>query len=409
MIITKQNRKRKKAMLLPRRQWTTNYPSENMKDNVSTAEMGNFITSCTPLIYAALCDNPDVVNILLDYNADPNITNIENKTALDYAEELPDDSRLKKSPAFARLKAATTVENKAIESDPDFDRADKLVGEGKIPMYVRDKGKFFYNHNLQEIQSGRVAINIQKLNLRSQPNTKARIVAKVGREDTEKYPWYLGEWTSPQGEHWVLGEYQHSNGRSEAVWLYGKYVEVMGINSYYGRVYEIREEQREIIEAVRNTMYYPPYIASNACLPVGQQLEKISLGQWEWSISENGPSGFEKRVAVFRVHGRDNNNRMLEMTVAFGRTTKKHEAFGLNKGDLALLVVIINGEVVYQYDMEINIGSSTVDPLLRLNGGRSLNDGLQEFANNFGKLFGVQPNRMTARQFFNWIYTGKVY
>ena len=157
----------KKAMLLPRRQWTTNDPSENMKYNLSAAEMDKFMMSCTPLIYAALSDNSDVVNILLDYNADPNITNIENKTALDYAEELPEDSRLKKSPAFARLKAATTVENKAIESDLDFDRADKLVGEGKIPMYIRDKGRFFYNHDLQEIKSGRVAVNVQKLNLRS--------------------------------------------------------------------------------------------------------------------------------------------------------------------------------------------------------------------------------------------------
>ncbi len=71
---------------------------------LSRAGIGNVETSCTPLIYAVLYDNPDAVNALLDYGADVRIRNIEGKTAMDYARALPKDSRLRKSSAYARLK-----------------------------------------------------------------------------------------------------------------------------------------------------------------------------------------------------------------------------------------------------------------------------------------------------------------
>ncbi|MBR0257926.1 MAG: ankyrin repeat domain-containing protein [Synergistaceae bacterium] len=64
-------------------------------------------SSCTPLIYAVLYDNPDAVNILLDYGADANIRSIEGMTAFDYAKHLPKDSKLRKSPAYQKLKKAT--------------------------------------------------------------------------------------------------------------------------------------------------------------------------------------------------------------------------------------------------------------------------------------------------------------
>lgn len=44
---------------------------------------------------------------LLDYNADPNIRDLANRTALDYANALPANSAIKRSNVFNRLKAAT--------------------------------------------------------------------------------------------------------------------------------------------------------------------------------------------------------------------------------------------------------------------------------------------------------------
>ncbi|MBQ6970723.1 MAG: ankyrin repeat domain-containing protein [Synergistaceae bacterium] len=67
----------------------------------------NAASSCTPLIYAVLYDNPAAVDALLDFGADAKIRNIEGRTALDYARQLPAKSRLKRSPAWKRLKEAS--------------------------------------------------------------------------------------------------------------------------------------------------------------------------------------------------------------------------------------------------------------------------------------------------------------
>lgn len=58
-------------------------------------------------MFAVLYDNADVLNILLDHGADPNIRSLEKKTALDYAKFLPKDSKIKTSSAFKRLKNKT--------------------------------------------------------------------------------------------------------------------------------------------------------------------------------------------------------------------------------------------------------------------------------------------------------------
>ena len=63
--------------------------------------------SHTDLAYAVINDNPEAVNILLDFNADPNTRDYLNKLALDYALELPKDSKLRRSRAFKRLQKLT--------------------------------------------------------------------------------------------------------------------------------------------------------------------------------------------------------------------------------------------------------------------------------------------------------------
>ena len=74
------------------------------RDDVAEVDMRNFKASCTPLINAVLADNSDAVNMLLDFNADPNIRSMEGKSALDYARELPNNSRIKRSGTFNRLR-----------------------------------------------------------------------------------------------------------------------------------------------------------------------------------------------------------------------------------------------------------------------------------------------------------------
>ena len=67
--------------------------------------MGIFLTTFTPLMWAVIYDKPELVNIFLDFNADINLCSIEDKSAVDYANELPQNSKIKKSSVFKRLQS----------------------------------------------------------------------------------------------------------------------------------------------------------------------------------------------------------------------------------------------------------------------------------------------------------------
>ena len=83
--------------------WSRSAPFGDAIYRLSHATRGNFLSSFTPLMYAVLFNNPDVVNILLDVGADPRIRSLEGKTALDYAKMLPKTTKLRRSDAFIRL------------------------------------------------------------------------------------------------------------------------------------------------------------------------------------------------------------------------------------------------------------------------------------------------------------------
>ena len=71
----------------------------------SHATNGVFLATLTPFMWAVFCDNPDMVDIFLDFNADVNLCSVENKTAVDYANNLPTNSKIRKSPVFKRLQS----------------------------------------------------------------------------------------------------------------------------------------------------------------------------------------------------------------------------------------------------------------------------------------------------------------
>ena len=114
----------------------------------------------------------------------------------------------------------------AAQKISDFDRADKLVAAGKIPMYVRDKGKFVYNSNYNII-----GIKGYNVNLRSQPNTKSNVIVQLSDNEPEKWPVYLGEWTHPDGSRWFVGEYR-AGGKTKTVWIFGQYAQPMTKEEY---------------------------------------------------------------------------------------------------------------------------------------------------------------------------------
>ena len=219
-------------VFLPRSKWTSSNPLENM--DASNAEMSNFVASCTPLMYAVMYDNPGIVNLLLDAGADPNIRSAEGKTAMDYANNLPKNARLRKWQVFNRLKTLSNSSG-AKGSNSNWDRADMLVGQGKIPMYVRDKGRFIYNSKMKM-----VLITANNVRLRSQPNANAKVITR-----DDKVFWgsidYLGEWTHPNGDKWIVGLYDDwryaperatPENEKKVIWVSAKYAKPVTWKEY---------------------------------------------------------------------------------------------------------------------------------------------------------------------------------
>ena len=201
-------------------------------------EIGYLNATRTSLISAVIDDNPNFVEILLDAGADPNIRDITNKIALDYALELGKTSKLRKSSVFGKLKAATETETgRGVMNQDSVAQLNTLLAQKKVPDYVRDKGRFFYN---KAYKGGYVEIKGNKVRLRSQPNTEARIITALDKEDLQKFPIYLGEWTTPKGERWVLAEYN-----SQPVWIFGTYTSLMEEADYVVLVEAIREAEFE--------------------------------------------------------------------------------------------------------------------------------------------------------------------
>ena len=97
------------TIFLPRDQWTgcdLNDPFEgdNMTGYFSHYAMGCFLGTFTPVMWAIIFDKPEIVDTFLDFNADVNIKSVEDKSAVDYAEALPKNSKIKKSLVIKRLK-----------------------------------------------------------------------------------------------------------------------------------------------------------------------------------------------------------------------------------------------------------------------------------------------------------------
>ena len=183
----------------------------------------------------------------------------------------------------------------AAQKNSDFDRADRLVAEGKIPMYVRDKGKFVYNPDFSV-----VGIKGYNVNLRSQPNTKSNVVVQLSDSDTDKWPVYLGEWTHPNGEYWVIGEYRVKS-KPKIVWIFGKFAEPMGKEEYSSaKSSNTHLSDNEYKQMMKNSDF------ANADKALNQAWRNAKN-----SLSENEFNALKKDQNAWIKKGRDNEARAL--------------------------------------------------------------------------------------------------
>lgn len=94
-----------KTIFLSRNQWPDDEPFYNMTGFFAHYTMRHFLSTFTPLMWAVIYDKPNIADILLDFGADVNIRSVENKSAVDYANDLPESSKLKKSSVFKKLES----------------------------------------------------------------------------------------------------------------------------------------------------------------------------------------------------------------------------------------------------------------------------------------------------------------
>lgn len=188
-------------------------------------------SSCTPLSLAVQYDMPEAADVLIASNADLTIRDDSGKTALDYARELKKNSEIRKSEVYSKLtgasgRASNRVSDNNIRSGRQ--QAEKLLKAKRISPFVRDTGIFEFNPDYED---GRVEIAGKNVKMRKQPNTKSRTVKTVSRISSGESLKYLGEWTSPQGDKWVVCSYKENQKirdvDAKIVWIFSDYVRLI--------------------------------------------------------------------------------------------------------------------------------------------------------------------------------------
>lgn len=190
-------------------------------------------SSCTPLSLAVQYDMPEVVDILLESNADIHIKDASGKTASDYAKELRKNSALRKSPVYAKLTELSGIHAEVSDRNVKAGRqqVEKLLKAKKVSPFVRDTGTFEFN---PYYENGIVEITGENVRMRKQPNMKSRIVKTVSRLSLKESLKYLGEWTSPKGDRWVVCDYKENprvrDSDAKVVWIFGDYTRLISAN-----------------------------------------------------------------------------------------------------------------------------------------------------------------------------------
>ena len=102
-------------------------------------------------------------------------------------------------------------------------------------MYVRDKGRFIYNTKMKM-----VLITANNVRLRSQPNANANVIARGSKALWGSID-YLGEWTHPNGDKWIVGLYddwryfpegETPENEKKVIWVSAKYAKPVTWKEY---------------------------------------------------------------------------------------------------------------------------------------------------------------------------------
>ena len=124
--------------------------------------------------------------------------------------------------------AAIMKNRRSYTQEQALEEIRRMVDDGKLQYYIVSKGQYRYTSGINSVYT------TTNVNLRSQPNTKANIITVVQKGYygdgyiTPELSDYLGEWTSPEGDTWVLVKYRTftlaKDSEKKLGWLSKKYV-----------------------------------------------------------------------------------------------------------------------------------------------------------------------------------------
>lgn len=131
------------------------------------------------------------------------------------------------------------VQQVSVAKASSYSRLEQFVAQGKVPQYVKESGKFYYNPKFEEFPG--IVAPTTNVNLRAEPNAKADKLGVISPQNPSQWPTYLGEWITPEGKRWVLGEFAIDDGeihdannpaKTIPVWIFGRYTNLMDEGVY---------------------------------------------------------------------------------------------------------------------------------------------------------------------------------
>ena len=160
-------------------------------------------------------------------------------------------------------------------------RLEQLVAQGIVPQYVKTTGKFYFNPKFEEFFG--IVAPTTNVNLRAEPNANAEKLGVISPQKPSQWPTYLGEWTTPEGKRWVLGEFTIDDGqihdannpaRTIPVWIFGKYTELMDEEMHAMILDGAAEAELEDSggSSYNNVSYYEPEPRENIDVMTAEQL-----------------------------------------------------------------------------------------------------------------------------------------
>ena len=140
------------------------------------------------------------------------------------------------------------IDTKEYTSNEALSRIQKLTEQKKFLAYIMEKGEYKYAEC-----NNAVCVVGKNVSMRSQPNTRAKVIAKTNTKTTT-YLTYLGEWKHPnKSDKWVCVK----NSSGEVGWILRKYIQFIPnkkfkdiISQIMGRLITKKNTSKAMIKSV---------------------------------------------------------------------------------------------------------------------------------------------------------------